>query len=80
MGTLMVSSRYNHSQITVCSRHAHGQLRVRENILGLYLDASLHTNDHSHVTVGSRERIAEPEVHELPEDGTFVPKHVAVGI
>jgi hypothetical protein len=63
-GTLKVSSRYAHGtisqitvcsryaqgQLTVCSRYAHGQLTVRQNILGLYLDAAVHTP----ITVTSR--------------------------
>jgi len=63
---IKVCSRYDHSQISVCSRYGqsdHGMLTVKsqsENILGLYLDASVHTNDNRHVTVRSRERIAEP--------------------
>ena len=96
-GTITVGSRYADgtiSQITVCSRYAHGPLTVRENILGLYLDTSVHTNivtsrcaqqnaqlNHKHFDYRNiiMELDNNTEVRELPEDGTLVPKHVAVG-
>ena len=54
-----IRSRYAQGTIAVRSRYAHGQVTVKEDILGLYLDASVHTNDHRHVTVRSRESTAE---------------------